>query len=495
MEENAKKRIPGIRSKTIVMILGFTATILFIIWLVFVVFLDNLYKQAKTVEIRSAVKTVESMLDSDRDELITGMREISSPSGASIVVVGFDASGSEKYYLASASQMSVLANRMAVNDIIRRAADEGGEVLYTLDSNLPPEIAKRGGIADQDMIYARTVNGDSGSTVIAVSMPLASFDTARSAIMQLLVIVSMLFTVMAVILGRMISDTFAVPLEKLNVSAKDVGTPKYKKMDGDPGCRETAELNDTLERASEEIEKVEKLRRELIANVSHDLRTPLTLISGYGEMMRDIPGENTKENIQIIIDEAEHLNRLVNDVLSISKLENGMERLELSQFNITASLKALISRYSALRAAEGYTLRFEPDREYTVTGDEVKLLQVFYNLINNAITYTGASAYVEIRQSETEHENRRFLRFDVIDDGDGILPENIPYIWDRYYKENRAHKRAGIGTGLGLSIVKRVIDLHGGKYGVESEVNKGSDFYVEIPLDLSAAQKDADEIR
>ena len=483
------------RPKLINLVLGTTALFLVVIWLLFVVLLDSFYKDAKTNEIKNAVKTVEASLGSGTEELYSIINEISASSGAGLVVVGIDGNGAEKYYLSSAMQMSVLSNRMSVYGVMKRAVEEGGETLYVLESNVPPDIGKREGIADQDMIYAKTVSDGDGAAVIMICMPLASFDTARTTIGQLLLVVSGIFVVVAVILGKIVSDTLAVPLEKLNVSAKDVGTPKYKKMDGFPGCKETAELNETLDRASDELQKTDRFRRELIANVSHDLRTPLTLICGYGEMMRDIPGENNKENIQIIIDEAEHLSRLVNDVLSISKLESGTNRLELSEFNITAALKTLISRYSALRAVEGYTLQFEPEREYTVVGDELKLIQVFYNLINNAITYTGESARVQILQSETEHEKRRFLRFDVIDDGDGILPENIPYIWDRYYKENRTHKRAGVGTGLGLSIVKRVMELHGGCYGVESEINKGSDFYVEIPLDLSAdTQQDAGEV-
>ena len=199
-------------------------------------------------------------------------------------------------------------------------------------------------------------------------------------------------------------------------------------------------------------------------------------------MMRDIPGENNAENIQIIIDEADHLNRLVNDILSLSKLESGMDGLQMTEFNVTAELSALIGRYSTMRTVEGYTIDFERDKEYVIKGDELKLMQVFYNLINNAINYTGESKHVLIRQTETVEDNKNYLRFDIIDDGDGILPENLPYIWDRYYKENRAHKRAGVGTGLGLSIVKKIIEQHNGIYGVISEPGKGSDFYIMLSL-------------
>ncbi len=482
------KKIPGIRAKLSGLILSFTALLLAAIWLLFVVLLDDFYKQAISNDLKRTVKDVEALLSLDEKTVISGINDIAASTGTNMALIKKDLYGREEYCILSAAQRNILSNRISVDGIIKRLEADGGEMIYILGSDAPPEIKKRVGIADQTMLYAKTVLRRDGSAVIMICVPLASVDATRSTIAQILITVSVIFVVAAFIISRVLSDNLAIPLEKLNVSAKDVGTPKYSKMQENPGCRETAELNETLARASEELEKVDGLRRELIANVSHDLRTPLTLISGYGEMMRDIPGENTKENIQIIIDEAEHLNLLVNDVLALSKLENGMDRLELSEFNLTAELKALINRYSALRAAEGYTLDFIYDREYTVVADEVKLSQVFYNLINNAITYTGSSARVQIKQSETEHGGRPFLRFDVIDDGDGIMPDNIPYIWDRYYKEKRAHKRAGVGSGLGLSIVKRVIELHGGLYGVISEVNKGSDFYVEIPLDLKCGE-------
>ena len=169
-------------------------------------------------------------------------------------------------------------------------------------------------------------------------------------------------------------------------------------------------------------------------------------------------------------------------MLSLSKLESGMERLDITEFNVTEKVRALVGRYSTMRAVQGYALDFEYDTDCVIKGDELKLLQVFYNLINNAINYTGESKRVLIRQSEAEDGGVRYLRFDVIDDGEGIAEENLPYIWDRYYKENKAHKRAGVGTGLGLSIVKKIIEAHGGRYGVISEVGKGSDFYIELPI-------------
>ena len=463
------------RTKMTVIIALFTAVILTVIWLLFVVFLDNFYKQTKYREIQNCVKTVEAHINDDTSGLSDIVAELCQKTNSSILVIR--ASGTRSESISFIKPRDILSNSFAVSAIIEDAQAAGGVSSYTFD-NSSNSIENRSSTENNSMLYAKITSG----SVILINAQLTPVDATTNTIMRLLVIVSVLFTTAAVIVGLIIAKTLSVPLTKLTATAEKIGTPEYKELEGDPGCRETAELNETLSKASAELQKVEGLRRELIANVSHDLRTPLTMISGYGEMMRDIPGENNAENIQIIIDEAEHLNRLVNDILSLSKLESGMDELNMTEFNVTLSLSALIGRYSTMRAVEGYTLDFEYEKEYVITGDELKLTQVFYNLINNAINYTGPSKRVLIKQTETVYEGKNYLRFDIIDDGDGILPENLPYIWERYYKENRAHKRAGVGTGLGLSIVKKIVEQHSGLYGVISEPGKGSDFYIMLSL-------------
>ncbi len=192
---------------------------------------------------------------------------------------------------------------------------------------------------------------------------------------------------------------------------------------------------------------MDRLRKDLVANVSHDLRTPLTMIIGYGEVMRDIPGENTPENIQIIVDEAQRLSLLVNDLLDLSQVEAGVRRMEKRRFNLTEEIRKTLSRYQKLVEQQGYTVEFEAEEDAWVQADQVKIGQVIYNLINNAISFTGEGKRVTVRQNITASQ----VRIDVIDYGVGIPPEEMDSIWDRYYSKT-PHRRAVIGTGLGLSI-------------------------------------------
>ena len=248
------------------------------------------------------------------------------------------------------------------------------------------------------------------------------------------------------------------------------------------GYREIAELANTLNYAAKELSKVEALQRELIANISHDLRTPLTMITGYAEVMRDIPNENTPENVQIIIDEAKRLTTLVNDVLDISKLQSGTIPFNGEVLNLTENIREILTRYTKLTE---YKIIFEANEDIYVYGDALKLSQVVYNLINNALTYIGEDKTVTIKQIHIPAVNgkQNRVRIEVIDTGEGIEQSKLNDIWERYYKVDKNHKRAAIGTGLGLNIVKTILDMHqGATYGVKSQVGHGSTFWFELNI-------------
>lgn len=285
-------------------------------------------------------------------------------------------------------------------------------------------------------------------------------------------IMCLLATVMAMIISKRISR----PIETLNVGAKALAMGNYNTHFAGRGFLEIKELSDNLNTAADELSKVEGLRRELMANISHDLRTPLALIYSYAEMMHDFPGEITADQTQMIMDETRRLTSLVNDVLDVSRLETGTMELNKGEFNLTEALEKTVNRMSELVKKDGYSLDFTHEGQVYVLADEVKIMQAFYNLLINAINYSGEEKSIVIRQ----RIKNRLVRIEIEDRGEGIAAGNLPHIWDRYYKINKKHKRAVTGTGLGLSIVKKIISLHGGSYGVTSEVGVGSVFWFEL---------------
>lgn len=301
--------------------------------------------------------------------------------------------------------------------------------------------------------------------------------------------IGIILSLVALVTAGFMSKLITKPIVKINKSAKALARGEYNADFSVKGYREIDELADTLDYASKELAKTDNLQKELISNISHDLRTPLTMIKGYGEVMRDIPGENTPENIQIIIDETSRLSDLVNDMLDLSKIQSGTRNADKQVFSLTQTVRETLRRYERLKMQDGYNIEFIADSDVMVMADRGMILQVIYNLINNAINYTGDDLFVSVRQEKMGDR----VRISVKDTGEGIAEDQLSMIWDRYYKVDKVHKRAAVGTGIGLSIVKGILELHNASYGVQSTEGVGSVFWFELEIvdeDISEEEKD-----
>ncbi len=299
-------------------------------------------------------------------------------------------------------------------------------------------------------------------------------------IKQQLMIITIILIIAAFFISMYLSAHLSAPIDRITRSAEELAKGNFDtKFDG-RGYLEAKKLADTLTYAEKELSRVDTMQRDLIANVSHDLRTPLTMLKAYAEMIRDLSGDNPQkrnEHLEIIINETDRLALLVNDILDLSKLESGKQKLTSSEFGISSKLTEIIDRFAGLSEKKGYTIEFKPDKEQTVCCDVVKIEQVIYNLINNAINYTGDDKKVYVRQINKPDG----VVIEVEDTGQGIEEDKIKLIFDKYYRSEN-HKREVVGTGLGLSIVKAVLKLHDYDYGVRSTLGKGSTFWFKINL-------------
>lgn len=247
--------------------------------------------------------------------------------------------------------------------------------------------------------------------------------------------------------------------------------------------KEMVELAEMLNFARDELSKTDGMQKELIANVSHDFKTPLTMIKGYASMIMEISGdipEKRNKHAQVIIDEADRLASLVNDVLDLSKITSNVVALERTVLDMSAYTEEVLEKFAYLKDTKGYRFVVDIEGGLYTCADEVKIGQVLYNLIGNAVNYTGEDNTVYVSLKKTS--NNAFC-FSVRDTGKGIKPEEMSAVWERYYRSSETHKRPVKGTGLGLSIVKTVLEKHGFEYGIESELGKGSIFYVVFPLE------------
>ena len=483
---------PGvsIRWKLIVYFAIFVAIALLVTWIFQVYLLNNFYEWIKSREmVRSAEMLSTHIGKEDLDihvydqaldgVMAVGIYEFVGKNATQVANV--DATGHAGIALPQ-SQLSKYFNKAAQN-----AGNFTGK--FTLggievnDTELPLFVTNKKGDRSNEtnirLVHLQLVQGE-GDTIYLIVLN-ASLQPLSTTVQILRTQFLWILTILLICAGFMVFYLYrhiSSPLVKMNESAKQLAYGKYDVEFSGEGYRETHELADTLNYASHELSRVDKLQKELIANISHDLRTPLTMIKGYSEVMRDIPGENTAENIQVVIDETTRLSELVSDLLDLSKIQSGSRKAVFEDFDLTAAVEEVMNRYDAFTAHQGYHITFEADERATVYADRGMILQVLYNLINNAINYTGDDLSVSVVQSVS---NER-VRISVTDTGQGIEADEIPQIWERYYKVDKVHRRAMIGTGLGLSIVKGVLELHNAAYGVESEVGKGSTFWFELDI-------------
>ena len=288
-----------------------------------------------------------------------------------------------------------------------------------------------------------------------------------------------LIIICSIIISVFIASITTKPIREITKKAKEIGKGKYDIKFPKNGVLEIEELSNTLEEVQKELSKSDEIKRDILANVSHDLKTPLTMIKAYAEMIKDISYKDPKkmnEHLDIIMEESDRLTNLVNDILELSKMQSESYMYNYEEYDLVLEIKKIIKKYEVMEYLEKYQFILELPKKAIVKADKDKINQVIYNLLNNALNYTGDDKLVKIKLKKEKDE----YLVEIIDTGKGIKEEEIPYIWDKYYKNDKNHQRSFVSTGLGLSIVKEILNKHNFAYGVKSKVGKGSTFYFKI---------------
>ena len=409
-----------------------------------------------------------------RGALDRTVREEAYQNNACIVVA--DANGNVESYENMLGSSSVYANDITKNF---------GTYLYSLksdfedsDHEILTRTLKNDDYETDVLLVVTAFRGREGIKYIFLESTLEMMNSTADIIKQQLLYITIILFELAFIITLFISSRLSNPISRITKTAKRFAEGDYNTKFEGSGYVEALELAEVLDKARRETLKVTDLRKDLIANVSHDLRTPLTIIKSYAEMIKDLSGDNPEkrnEHIQVIIDESDRLSALVSSMLTISKFESGNLDLDIREFSINKKLDEVLKRYRLLVENEGYDITLEKDEDRVCSADISKIDQVLYNLINNAVNYCGEGKKIIIRQKNKESS----VRIEIIDDGAGIPKEDLPLIFDRYYRNER-HKRDKVGTGLGLSIVKGILKKHEFPFGVISEEGKGSTFWFEI---------------
>lgn len=283
--------------------------------------------------------------------------------------------------------------------------------------------------------------------------------------------------IIAGVLSYIFSNSIASPLQKMSMSARALSKTDLNIHFNGDGYTESEQLSEILNFAIDELKKTDELRNELVSNVSHELKTPLTMIKSYAELIKDINGDNKvkrEANLDVIIEEANRLETLLSDMLDFSKLKSGTIDYNFTDFNLSSLIINLVQKYQTKYNSNGYNFILDCPENVMVKADYNRIEQVITNLLNNAINYSKTNKEITIQLLPTENNK---CKLSIIDKGIGIPAENIPHIFERHFRATNA-ERVSVGSGIGLSIVKQILDDHRLEFGVKSKLNEGSTFYI-----------------
>ncbi len=460
------KKKSNLRTKIWMYLIIFSASILLFLWLFQIIFLKTYYREFRLNKLENSVKKVlNSFHDSNYEDLLD---DISLEDEICIEVVN---NNMTKY-------LSVIYNKgcMGAETSIENSYYKKDFINSNLSKKVYTLINPR--FKNKTIIYGIKLDD---SNYAFVSASLEPIDTTITVLKNQFIYVTMLVIILSLIVSYFVSRKISSGVIKINREAKKLSKGNFDvKFDTDQPILELSELAETLEYTKDELSKTENLRRELLANVSHDLKTPLTMIKAYAEMVRDVTyKDDTKrtKDLNIIIEETDRLNVLVNDILELSKIQSGTQKLTIEQFDLEKFVKNIIKRYDIMSENKKYKFKVSINKNIIVSADRKRIEQVMYNLINNAINYTGDDKKIIISALELENT----VRIEVKDTGKGIDKEELENIWDKYYKIDKTHSREQVGSGVGLSIVKNILINHNCNYGVESIKGNGTTFYFELP--------------
>lgn len=466
---NMKIRIDykSIKFKVILYFFVFTVIIGCMIWYLQVFFLSNYYDKMKILESENSVAKISELYHkSTLKDFVEKVDELTDNNDLLVQVISDD-----ETLFSSSSQLEAYKNEIERgHTLLKKSGGKDGVSLI-----LKGTKSKR-----ETWVYAGYLDS-SKHTLLYVVSPLYPVTSTVKIIQQQLIYILLLSFLISLGLAFYTSRRISTPIENISKKAKLLAIGKTGiRFDDKYSYTEIDNLAENLNRASIEIDKSMELQKDLIANISHDLKTPLTMVKSYAEMIRDLSGDfpdKRNAHLQVIIDESDRLNSLVNDILTLSSVQSGTLKLEITKFSIKDLFQSVIQPYYILKN-QGYKIMFNCRQDVDVKGDPDKIKQVVSNLVTNAIKYCGEDKEIFINVKKWGKR----VHCEIVDHGQGIKADELPYIWERYYQSSTNHVRTTKGSGIGLSIVKEILNAHNARYGAESKVGRGTTFWFELDV-------------
>ena len=445
--------------------------VLLLLWFFQIVFLENFYTQMRISEIKKESSSIIKLFN-NKSEFEDRLNTFAYNNNLSVELL--DPSGNNTYVAGpiGASGHIPMVNNVARTEVFQKAL-AGKQAIISLTH-------PRFGNKFMMLGFPVKVSGEIASVLI-INMPLVPVEDTALILKWQLFYITIILLAAALLLSYYISRGFTRPILEIKQVSETMAAGDFSARIKSNKQDEIGKLAETINYLGQQLSKIEQLRKDLVANVSHELRTPLSLIRGYAETIRDVTGntpEKREKHLGIIIEETERLSRIVDDILNLSQLQAGYFELHKSCFPIKETLDTVVKRFNLLSASTGVQIIQQGSSAALIEADEVRIGQVLFNLINNGFNHTLKGGTITVKLIDKSS----LVRIEVSDTGSGIPEEDLPQIWDRFYKVDQAKGKGAMGTGLGLAIVKGVLEAHQAVYGVESKSDIGTTFWFELKI-------------
>lgn len=440
-------------------------------------YLDDFYEKMKTVfENQELANSLYSAADSSNaseqlEEIIKAYKG----------QLGIDSS-SRNYYILNGSTGAVLSG----------SGTETGEL--TVTPNIITAISGHEGyISDLSANYmdvALPISGDSGKYIVYIIDNKNTVRDLSSALFVIIIEAMLIGLAISSLLSLLLAKAIVTPLQNLTSAAERVAAGDFSQKPVSDSQDEIGVLTRTfdgmagqLEDTLDHLRKSEQMRREFVANVSHELRTPITSIRSYAETLlenEDMPKETKTDFLGVIVKESDRMTNIVQDLLTLSRFDAGSIEFDFDQFSIEEAVSDVF--YAMQLEARKHKHRFSLEFKNTlpnIVGDRARIEQVIINLVSNSIKYTPDGGKISVIAGIKDDN----VWITVRDNGIGIPEEDIPKVFDRFYRVDKARSRESGGTGLGLSIAMEIVSRHGGKIALESKPGKGTVTTVTLPIE------------
>ncbi len=471
----------SIRNKLAALIFLINMSIIGITWIMAVFMFKPMYYAVTQAELASTANKIVSAIDTEGGITSTTLEEISGSVNVGVCVEIADRNGNglvlfegigdacqihsgDNSYDFFSQQRKIDSNQALA---LRKAVRDNVRDNYNI--HLEDELGNRQAVKGR--FYA-------GEYTVIVSTNLTRTDSIVAIVSSQLQTASIIAIILSLIVATIMSTWFMTPIMKMSNATKEIAKGNYNVKLEVKSKDEIGRLASDFNHMAEEIQHSHNMQKELLASISHDLRTPLTIIKGYAESIKDITGDNKDirdQQLTTIIDETDRLSNMVGSVMEYTKLSQGVYKMNIVQFDIADMCKDIVYIYSQKAEAEGKSIAYSGPEDAYVFADAQLMERAIHNFVSNALLHTPVNTRVVVAVKVQQNGK---VKVSVFDSGQGIKPEDIPHLFDKYYRARKDEGRTG--SGLGLAIVKSIMENHNFRYGVESTEGLGTEFWFEI---------------